>query len=366
MTETAQPLAAAESDVVPADPVSEAAEAFKVHLGQSDAPARPRDGRGRFASAQSGGAEEGGDEEIEAGEEADTAEPPAESLAGEGEEDEAAADEAQPSDADLPVSWPAEKAELWRSLQPEAQATIAARDGQRDAAVNAKFREAANARKAHEAAVAEAHAARAKHAEGLDQVMSLIQPSWPSPTMLDKASADYDPDGYHLRRAQCEAQQSRIEDLSRQRQTIAAQAQEEEARAAVARFQQINEASRDAFIRLVPDVADQAKAPAIFTGLMDYAIRQGAPADLFQTPTTALEWAVLWKAKEYDRLQSAKARVGKDPVPAPRRAQPAVRPGVTTSRSAIEAARRSRDLSRLASEGSVEAGAAMWKHFLKE
>jgi hypothetical protein len=39
---------------------------------------------------------------------------------------------------------------------------------------------------------------------------------------------------------------------------------------------------------------------------------------------------------------------------------------VTTSRSAIEQARRSRDFSRLASEGSVEAGAAMWKHFMKQ
>jgi hypothetical protein len=361
MTDTAQPFAAAESETAPADPVADAAEAFKVHLGQAE----PAKGEG---------------EEIEAGDEADAPgsesrtgdEPPAESLTGEEEgpgsesrTGEAAA-EAQPSDADLPVSWPSEKAELWRSLPPEARAYIAARDGQRDAAVNAKFQEAANLRKAQEAALDEAHASRLRYAEGLDQVLSLIRPHWPSPTMLDSNSDDYDPDEYHLRRAHCEEQQGLVEQLSRQRQTIAAQAREDEARAAVARFQQINAASRDAFIALVPDVADQAKAPAIFTGLMDYAIRQGAPADLFETPTTALEWAVLWKAKEYDRLQSAKALVGKDPVPAPRRAQPAVRPGVTTSRSAIEQARRSRDFGRLASEGSVEAGAAMWKHFLKQ
>ena len=49
---------------------------------------------------------------------------------------EAAADDPQPPEVVLPRSWPADKAELWTSLPPEAQAVIAAREGQRDAAVN--------------------------------------------------------------------------------------------------------------------------------------------------------------------------------------------------------------------------------------
>lgn len=360
MTETAQPLAAAEILVAPADPVLDAAEAFKAHMGQAETQEPDDPGSGSRTS------EIEAEDPVETGAEAESRDgeddPGSESRTG-GQE---AADEAQPSAADLPASWPGEHAELWRSLPPEAQAFIAAREGQRDAAVNGKFQEAANAKKAAEAIAEEAHARRQSHIEGLDQVLSLIRPSWPSPNMLDKASDDYDPDGYHLRRAQCEAQAAQIEELSRQRQTLAAQAREETERAAAARFQAINSASRDAFIALVPDVAVPEKAPAVFAGLIDYALHEGAPADLFRTPTTALEWAMIWKAKEYDRLQSAKAKVGKDPVPAPRRAQPAVRPGVTTSRSAIEQARRSRDFSRLASEGSVEAGAAMWKHFMKQ
>ena len=348
MTDTAQPPAAAEPEATPEDPAILAAEAFKVHLGQApslQSETGISDLRDRV------------DEEIDGvGDEVDLEEADATDKTG----------DAEAPDVAPPSSWPADKAELWASLPPDAQAVIVARDGEREAAASAKVREAAELKSAGEAAAREAQASRQRHAEALDQVLGLIRPQWPSPAMLDKGSAAYDPDGYHLRRAQCEAQQALVAQLSERRRAVAAEARVEEERAETARFQAINNASRDAFIKLVPDVAVAEKAPAIFAGLMDYAVSQGAPPDLFQTPTTALEWAVLWKAKEYDRLQAAKARVGTDPAPAPRRPTAAIRPGVATTRSAASASRRSQDLSRLASEGSVEAGAAMWKHFLNQ
>ena len=262
----------------------------------------------------------------------------------------------------MPPSWPAEKGELWRSLPPEAQAFIAARDGQMTAAVNLKFQEAAARKKAAEdkaaAEIGEAKLSRQRYAEAVDQVLSLVVPQAPPRSMLDRGSGDYDPDAYHYRKALHEDVTAFLNSHAAQRRELAAQD-------AAQRFDAINTATRDAFVASVPDAADQAKAPAVFGELIDYAASLGAPADLFETPTTALEWHVLWKAREYDRLQSAKARVQGSARPEPRKAAPAVRPGVTTPKAAIEQSRARGALDRLRKEGSVEAGAAALKHLMK-
>lgn len=358
MSDTASPPAAEP------DAVADAMQAFKVHLGQAEAPERARDERGRFAAPDAPESGEAGEEEIDALDEPEAGDAEAESLETD-EVEEEAADEAQPAETDLPVSWPADKADLWKSLPPEAQAFIAARDGQRDAALNARFQEAAHLRKAHEAEIEEANISRARYAEAIDQVLSLVDPRWPPHSMLDVNSSDYDPDNYHLLRAQAEQQQALLDSLGHQRQEIAAQAMADAETADRHRLDAINGASRDAFVRECPEVTDQAKAAPFLQGLMDYAIRMGAPIETFQTPTTALEWHVLWKAREFDRLQEAKGRVGNGPRPEPRKAQPAVRPGVTTPRSAIERQRAGAAMARLKTEGSIEAGAAALKHLLK-
>lgn len=173
MTETAQGLGPAESEVMStADALASAADAFKVQLGQAE-PARPRHDRGRFASAAG---DEPGGEEIEAEAGAVEAAEAAESRDAEASGEEAA-DEAQPAETELPKSWPAEQAELWESLPPEAQAFIAEREGQRDRAVNAKFQEAANVLKANEAVVTEAQSNRQLYAEAADLVLSLVAPA---------------------------------------------------------------------------------------------------------------------------------------------------------------------------------------------
>ena len=350
MTETAQSLGTAESDVASSsDPVADAALAFKVALGQSKAPApaadeEPKENEIPDPRPSPGQASPERDDDIEEDDEAGEAD-----EAGEGD-----GPEPQP----LPVSWPDDKAELWADLPPEAQAFIAARDGQMNAALNAKFQETANLRKVHEAEIGEARSSRARYAEAVDQVLSLVVPQLPPRSMLDINSSDYDPDAYHYRKAVHEDTIAFLNSHAAQRREIAAQEQSQ-------RFQAINGATRDAFISSVPEVADQAKAPAVFQELMDYAVSLGTPADIFQTPTTALEWHVLWKAREFDRLQSAKARISGAGRPEPRKAQPPVRPGVTTPRSAIEQTRLRGAMDRLRKEGSVEAGAAALKHLMK-
>ena len=362
--DTAQPIEAAETEPVSKrDALAAAANAFKVNLGQEEAPERPRGPDGKFVSTREPEEGEEGEEveEIEATEEdepgAGEAEAGAESH-DETEEGEEAADEAQPAEPDLPASWPAEQAEAWKSLPPETQAFIRQREGERERAVNAKFQEAANVLKANEAIVTEAQANRQNYLEWTDTVLSLVVPQEPPMSMLDRNSDDYDPDEYHFRKAQHDKTVTFLNHHASQRQQLAAQ---EEAK----RFDAINNATRDKFIQAVPDVADQAKAPEVFRALIDYAVSQGAPPETFESPTTALEWHVLWKAREYDRLQAAKAKVRTEPKPEPRKAQPAVRPGVTTPRAAIEKASREKALGRLAREGSVQAGAAALKHLMK-
>ena len=342
MTGTALPRGAAGTDAVSdPDPIAAAAQAFKLSLGQIEA-AQP---------------EPGEEEEIEAEAEAEEAEAEAESREA-GGEDREAAEEAQPDDLPLPKSWPSEHAETWKALPPEAQAIIAEREGQRDAAVNAKFQEAANLRKAHQAEIEAAQGNRQLYAEQAELVLSLVQPQQPPRSMLDPHSGDYDPNAYHYRKALCEDMQAFLN--QHRTQLAEARAQEESAR-----FNALNNATRESFLASVPDAADQAKAPAIIQALIDYAVSIGTPAETFQAPTTALEWHVLWKAREYDRLQEAKARVRSEPRPEPKKARPAVRPSVTTPRSAIEHQQRGQAMDRLRQSGSVQDGAAALKQLLK-
>ena len=361
MTDTAQPLAAAEPSTMSRDDaIAEAAQAFKISLGQAEPVLAAAEEAAEEAA--SGDATDDNDN-IEAPEAADPAGDGAESQ-DQDDDPEAAADEAQADAIDLPRSWPADKAELWTSLPPEAQAVIAEREGQRDAAVNAKFMEAANLRKAHEAELGEARTSRARALEATDLALALIQPKAPPVSMLDAGSDDYDPDGYHLARAHYEQSLALLDDLAAQQQDLRSLQQREQAEQEGRLFQAINGATQDALLRDVPDIADKAKAPAMFRELIDYALGLGAPIELFQTPTTALEWHTLWKAREYDRLQAAKARVATDPKPAPRKAQPPIRPGVTTPPGARAAARRQQNLARLERSGTIEDGAAVFRDFL--
>jgi hypothetical protein len=340
------------------DALDRAAEAFRQALSQGraepdDEAADEPEAEGEEILRSAGGGDRDGidadaEPEGEEGKDGD----------GGGEVADAEADAKEEAAAPLPASWPDERLELWRSLPAEAQAFIAARESQRDAALNARFQEAAQLRKANEAELAAARTARERYADAVDQVLGLVVPQPPPRSMLDAGSPDYDPDAYHYRKALNEDVVAFLGRHAAQRQQIAAQAQSE-------RFDAINDATRDAFLRSVPDAADQARAPAVFQELIDYAVALGTPPHVFSSPTTALEWHVLWKAREHDRLQQARARVRETPPPEPKKPQPALRPGVPARRGAIEQQKRASAMERLAREGSVDAGAAALKHLLK-
>ena len=353
--DTGQPLAAPETD-----PMRAAAEAFKAFDGL-DAPSprdeveeqRLRDERGRFASKEA---------EIEA---ADEGEPEAGAESqDEGQDADEAPDEGQPEVAPLPESWSQENAEIWAQLPPEAQAYIAQRDGEQKALITRVTQETANARKAAEAVQAEAQANRDNALAITEAAIQLIQPQWPSPTMLNINSGDYDPDTYHLQRAQAESQQAYLTQLTGQRQQLIAQAQQDAQRAEQEHAAQINQATLPAFSAAYPEALDQAKAQDFYGGLVKFAIDAGAPEDFFRSgPLTAVEWHIIADAKKWREHQTALKKVKTEQKPAARQAQPAVRPGVTTPRSAVEATKRKASMERLARSGSIQDAAAVFKTF---
>lgn len=358
MTDTAQPDVAAETD-----PVAAASDAFKASLGQIEQPVepKPRDERGRFRG-------ENPPEEAPIDDEGEELEgeidPDAEDA--DGEVNDEAEDAEGPDDEDdqpaveMPRSWAADKAELWSELPPETQSYIAEREGQRDNAVNAKFQEAANQRKQYELQAQEAQKNRDTFASLAEAILSDLQPVEPSRSLLDRNSPDYNPEQYRALDAEYQQLSQYRSQLSERLQSVRQQQEADEQRAMQEYIEQVNSKTKDALFQDVPEFADQQKAPAKIQELMEYAVNLGLPAEQFQTPLTALEWHVLHKAKAYDEMKAAEKKIGNKPV----KGQPPIRPGVATSRSASKASKFAKDMKRVQKEGSVEAGAAVWKNFL--
>ncbi len=336
--DTAQPLAA-ETD--PNVAIAAAADAFKTF----DSPAL-RDDAGRFAS-----------KEIETVDEADPEGDEAEAIGDDGEieEREEAADEAQPEPVAMPSSWSKEEAERWDALPPETQAFIAQREGQRDAAVNSKFQEYSTARK-------EASKARDELAGQLDLIMSAINPVKPDPRAFGYGTQHYNREAYDIATAEYETQAQTLEDLKSERQALAQQQVDEEATAFREWKQQHEAQFAPKLLADVPALKDQAKAESTLREIISYAIASGIPAENFaedvQDEITSAQLHMVWKAKEYDRLKAS----GK---PVARQASPAVKPGVTSPRSATKAAAYRKATDNLAQSGSIEAGAAIFKHAMQ-
>jgi hypothetical protein len=183
--------------------------------------------------------------------------------------------------------------------------------------------------------------------------------------MLDAHSDDYDPDQYHLQRANAEQANALLQQLTHQRQNLTAQEQRDaalrEQQAALA----INQTTLPAFEQAYPDIKDPQKATAMLSGLMDYAISDmGVPKDFFDGTITAVEWHILADAKKWREHQDALKKV-KEQKPEPKKAQPALRPGVATSRSAVRHSQLQKAQQRLDREGSIEAGAAVLRQLMK-
>ncbi len=359
MSETGQPGLAPENV-----DIANATASFKAFITGDT---RPRDEQGRFAPAQAGAADSVQDEETEAalteGEEA----PEADAVDdGTGEDtDAAAAEEAQPeADVPMPVSWSKDDESLWAALPADAKAKIFAREAQRDQAVNSKFQEAANVRRQAEAIAQEAAANRDAYIQQLEAIEASIMPRRPDPAMLNPQSPNYDPDSYHLARAQYEQTAEYLATVRQQRAQAEAQRAAQQSQADAEWRQQVEAEWQPKLLAAVPELASKEKAPAILADLTNYALSHGYDGAALEGATSA-DVLVLWKAQQFDKQREAAQRMKAQPKPQPKPAAPAIRPGVTQPASLTRQNAVNKTMERLAQTGSIEDGAAMFKLLAK-
>lgn len=345
--DTAQPAMAAETD--PNAQLAQAADAFKAFT--TDTPIRPRDDQGRFAS----------EEPEEQEETAEVVADEADYDDGEPEAEEAAEETAQP----MPPSWPEDKAELWQTLPADTQAFIAERDAEQLRATNAKFQEAANVRKAHEAKVQEAAIKLDELSRHVALIENLYRTPQPDARAFGYGTPQYNEAAFIAAHQQWQQTENTLAQLQQQQGRLTEEQNKAQAEA-FAEWKREHEAEyAPKFVADMPDLQDAAKAEPALRGLVDYAIKNGIPPELFaednQQNITSAQLHLIWKAQQFDNLRANKATS----APKPRQAGPVVKPGVSSPRSATKAARRQRDFDRLSREGSIDAGAAVFKHLLR-
>lgn len=321
----------------------EAAAAMKALRSAS----QPRDDAGRFAGEQVSEPEDApplADAETEGDEEYDEEEPEAEGP----EED-------QPEAVEMPKSWSKDDAELWSNLPPEAQARIAEREGQRDAAITSKFQEVAETRKAYEAKLAEANASRDKWAQDYDLLLADLSVPKPDPRQYGAGTRNYDREAYDLAVIEWEETNSKLGSLRQQREAIRAQQQQEEQESWNVRKEAIEAEFRPKLLSTLPELTDPVKGGVVLQELVNWGIAQGLPPETFDPSNhayiTSAELRILALAKKAADAEGTARKV-------PPRKQPAIRPGVSTPRSAQKAVQRQKAMDRLQSENTIDAAVA--------
>lgn len=346
--DTAQALAPAETD-----PIADAMAAFRA-AEQPEAPPQERDDKGRFAAREPEDEGESADEE--AGEE-EIAEPEAgEPVEGEAE------DEGEPGEAEtahpLPPSWPEEQAEHWAQLPAETREFISAREAERERTINAKFQESANARKEYELSKREADAKRNELLEALGTVVALYEAPEPDPRSFGHGTQQYDAAGYNAAVAQWHQNARALAQLKEQREAYA----KEQAEADDKSFKEWKDAHEaeywPKFVSAAPELKEPEKAAPLLRGLVEYAVANGIPAENFDEDNrdaiTSAQLLILHKAKRFDDLMAKQAK----PKP---KAGPAVKPGVSSSRTVTKQTKLQKAFDRVAKEGSVQSGAALFR-----
>lgn len=344
MSDTAQPVAA---ETPLNDQIDSAAAAIRAMRAVS----QPRDDTGRFAGEQMQPETET-DAELPEGEEADEYDTDA---TDESEYEAETPEEDQVEAVEMPKSWSKEDAQLWQDLPPSAQAKIAEREGQRDAAVNSKFQEVANARKEYEAKLAEANQSRDKWAQDYDLLIADLSLPEPDPRQYGLGTPHYNRDAFDMAVLEWKQGTTQIQALREQREAIRAQQEHEALEQWNARKTEIEAHHAPRLLSLMPELSDPMQAEPALRALVSYGIENGIEPELFsednQPFITSAQLTLLAKARKYDELSKGTAK------PEPKR-QPAIKPGVATPRSAQKSVLKNKAMARLQSENSIDAAVA--------
>lgn len=279
-------------------------------------------------------------------------------LAGEADAGDAAretrAEDNQPSEIDAPASWKTEDRELFRNLPPALQTRIAARERERERAVNEALREAASHRKAAENGRRAQQTERMAYEQhlgalvnGMQQQLAADFADLRSPADL-VALAQKDPARYAVLRARQDA----LQQAQMQHQQIEAQMAEQQN----AQLQSYAQREKAALIEKRPDLKDRAKRGRFARELKDYAVSLGYTPEQFDGNLSHVNILVLEKAMLYDRARKARADAEVRPVP---RVQA---PGTAATRSERGSDSRTGKLKKLERSGRIEDAIGLLRH----
>lgn len=287
--------------------------------------------------------EKGPDRPLEDGQPKDGAEGAAGDAAEAVETDEAA--------ADAPASWRAEDKELFRTLPQQLQARIAAREQERERAVNEALRESAAQRKVAENGRVAHEAERLALQQHLGALVQGMQQQLAGEFADIRASVDLvalaqkDPARYAVLRARQDAMHHAQAEQQRMQARMVEQHE--------AQLQSFAEGEKTALIEKRPELKDRATRQRFTRDLKEYAASIGYTPEQFASNLSHVNLLVLEKAMLYDRARRAKAEAEVRSVP---RVQ---QPGTAQTRGERVADQRAARLKRLERSGRIEDAAGL-------
>lgn len=253
-----------------------------------------------------------------------------------------------------PVSWDSDAKALFEQLPPELQEKVAAREAQRERAMQSATSAAAEARRN---AAAEASALFADqqrlYAQHLEQIAAQMAPQRPDPALLA-----HDPQAFYHLQAEYEGQVAEQQAMAQAAAYAQAEAQQ---RDALAQHHELAQDHAALSHELGNDWTDTSRRQALLTDLEAVGASLGYSMALMgqanATDILALKAAAEWKAKadRYDALQSNRSNA----VRAARGAPRVAKPGTTPSRAEQSARGRDAAWARAKAERSGEAYAAL-------
>lgn len=246
-----------------------------------------------------------------------------------------------------PNSWNKQDREVFRSLPPEAQAIIARRDTEQNAAFTQKTREIAEHRQALESTFQEIQTERDAYARNLQQLLFVAAPEAEKFAQVDwPRLAQEQPAEYVRLTAERDALRGRIGGIQGELQRVAAQAQQAEAQ----QFAQIRQAEQQRLIEALPDFGDPQKAPQKVADMRAWLGRKGFSDQEIGQVVDHRVLLVVDEAMRADRVSQARRQAETKRNGAAPQVQP---PGAPRQRGDTQAAqRRGQKMAALQKSGS--------------
>ena len=274
----------------------------------------PRDETGRFVARTpeedviEAAAEEAAPEESEPAEGEAEAKPDAEEDAAPEEASGEEAEDDEPVEAiDAPASWTDEERAAFAELPPATQATIAARESERETTINARLAEAAATRKAAQADQEAAQTERQNMANTLAQVSAYARTM--DPIIAKGLNTDWAELAREEGADEAMAQKAEFDQRVQYLQAV----EQETARLQQASVEQHKQKETASLHEKMPDFTDEAKAKAFKDASLPTLLEAGyTPQEVDQfwdyVPDHR-QALILDKAAKYDKLMKERATI---------------------------------------------------------